>query len=1261
MSSQSRAAAQTYDLPAEEGADSRAQGHGAAAGGARGNAFRKDRLKQDAPAEDPAAAFGAATEGAGGEVPFREEMEALFGEDFEAVQAFFDQGGNLDELGADAAAVGDRIAFAEGNPDRELVAHELAHVLQARNGGGGLSASAPASSAVAQRSSGAEVEARQAGSAVAAGRPAPAIQATASGIHLSESEGGGTAESSEPGTKKVTLPTFKFAGGTLTGAEGSVDETLFEKSAGKEVAEKQGWPIAGVPGLMANLEAGLSTEAKAEGSIAAGWAWDKEGQNASLSGSFSIGGGVSAAGFIGIGASMDAAYIQEVGVGLRGSLELSGGISGGKGFQTTFKAGEDPSLEVNALEAQLGGALTLTGTLRAYAEGIWDDVYEWDFASVDIATWEGASLKVGFSVQGASAPIANVEFSQAGRFEWHLPELSKDQATLVVDGKEVQLPENATPEEVALGREVAIDRPKGSEDWEVGVDRPGQTQENQDRAERNETAATQFEAEWDRNIARRLRARGATDLAATKDQYRLWWVDFKQDEPGVKARAIQLGDDAVVAGRTAAWPGWWKSMEPKVVAGLTQRGRADRLETVKDFYFEWYVGEGSKAEEPRDMWEAPKAIPQDWVPDPNGPVNLDRPDKQPVFVKDDQVSKKEAGPAPQDWQGREVASVASEQVTSDDPGHIYHLLDDGQVVATSKPVLIDPKTAESVRKAKGHTTKQEDATMAEHKADLDAITAYGVDAESASYVRMRWSDFTGATQEADPGALLARARIASALARGMVFTMGDELARRHKAGDAAGKTEMEGAFRQLGKDLWQGWVAACGSGDGFHPGEKAWGETRSAPKDYDGLVGWMGTCTSAVIDYGYTKLGGTPPGLSDKDRALHQTTLTRHQIVEILAHEVAYGAKLGPKAKEFGLGEQYHIVAKGDVSETGFSCIYAIPKGTNEAGKAAGYPPVIAFRGTAGWLGVKSDLDPNGETGDSQFEDVKANVLDMLSAPIAGAAIFTGHSLGGCLAQAAAAFFKPKSMAIAEVVTFNAPGIPKTLVDQYERSKRKGGETEVTHYTRAEDAVSRAGQAALPGTHVRLQTNDLASKGQAVEAHTKWMFKDNRDGSVGLDADDETITVGRHQDDRDRSAVDKARRRLGKLAFRIEKTLPIEIPDDFSSWSVGTVDWPKVLLAAGVSIVSPKAAAAWVADYLAGVASDVNDVLKEVRHFKDQSLKATLTGLLQTQLGKVQTAMNKGIRYLPGVTAIFINFSGKGVTIKVQKSDFGQAVSDLIN
>ncbi len=73
------------------------------------------------------------------QVPYRPEMEDLFGEDFADVRAVVgtpEAQVALDLLGADAAVEGDLLLVREAAPDREVVAHELAHVAQGRQGTG---------------------------------------------------------------------------------------------------------------------------------------------------------------------------------------------------------------------------------------------------------------------------------------------------------------------------------------------------------------------------------------------------------------------------------------------------------------------------------------------------------------------------------------------------------------------------------------------------------------------------------------------------------------------------------------------------------------------------------------------------------------------------------------------------------------------------------------------------------------------------------------------------------------------------------------------------------------------------------------------------------------------------------------------------------------------------------------------------------------------------------------------------------------------
>ena len=86
-------------------------------------------------------------------LPHREHAEQMFGESFAGVQAH--TGADLSSLGAQAAAKGETVAFEDKNPSRELVAHEMTHVVQQRKAGGAQGKD------VASEHSGAEREAEE--------------------------------------------------------------------------------------------------------------------------------------------------------------------------------------------------------------------------------------------------------------------------------------------------------------------------------------------------------------------------------------------------------------------------------------------------------------------------------------------------------------------------------------------------------------------------------------------------------------------------------------------------------------------------------------------------------------------------------------------------------------------------------------------------------------------------------------------------------------------------------------------------------------------------------------------------------------------------------------------------------------------------------------------------------------------------------------------------------------------------------------------
>jgi hypothetical protein len=74
------------------------------------------------------------TQGTAIELPYRSEMERRFGRSFDHVRAHVDANATA-AMGARAYTLGGRdIVFATATPDRELVAHELTHVVQQREG-----------------------------------------------------------------------------------------------------------------------------------------------------------------------------------------------------------------------------------------------------------------------------------------------------------------------------------------------------------------------------------------------------------------------------------------------------------------------------------------------------------------------------------------------------------------------------------------------------------------------------------------------------------------------------------------------------------------------------------------------------------------------------------------------------------------------------------------------------------------------------------------------------------------------------------------------------------------------------------------------------------------------------------------------------------------------------------------------------------------------------------------------------------------------
>src|SRR6185295_2654096 len=103
-----------------------------------------DRCTEPTRSAAPRAPRGAASDGAAGsdsisevfarsstgsgELPYRAEMERAVGQDFSGVRVQTGRAHELSQIQARAAASGEGVVFADAQPDRHTVAHELAHV-----------------------------------------------------------------------------------------------------------------------------------------------------------------------------------------------------------------------------------------------------------------------------------------------------------------------------------------------------------------------------------------------------------------------------------------------------------------------------------------------------------------------------------------------------------------------------------------------------------------------------------------------------------------------------------------------------------------------------------------------------------------------------------------------------------------------------------------------------------------------------------------------------------------------------------------------------------------------------------------------------------------------------------------------------------------------------------------------------------------------------------------------------------------------------
>lgn len=181
-------------------------------------------------------------------------------------------------------------------------------------------------------------------------------------------------------------------------------------------------------------------------------------------------------------------------------------------------------------------------------------------------------------------------------------------------------------------------------------------------------------------------------------------------------------------------------------------------------------------------------------------------------------------------------------------------------------------------------------------------------------------------------------------------------------------------------------------------------------------------------------------------------------------------------------------------NETGLQAVRLDPRDPD-----SGLGSVVGFRGTEPIATHQSTLtNPTGllddvatdmarDIGSTQYEPNQERIRALIAGGT-GPITLTGHSLGGALAQHAAA--DSTDLGVANVVGFQAPGIDRASAEAFDAANADG-RIGVRFHEHNNDVVHRAGEQKLGGTHFSYtDTNDP----NFVSAHTGYFMYDGVNG-----------------------------------------------------------------------------------------------------------------------------------------------------------------------
>jgi len=205
-----------------------------------------------------------------------------------------------------------------------------------------------------------------------------------------------------------------------------------------------------------------------------------------------------------------------------------------------------------------------------------------------------------------------------------------------------------------------------------------------------------------------------------------------------------------------------------------------------------------------------------------------------------------------------------------------------------------------------------------------------------------------------------------------------------------------------------------------------------------------------------------------------------------------------------------------------------------------GKAPIVAFRGTVPTKvqTIIADLDPTG-IGMYQFNPNRALIEGQIQAASAhGKIISSGHSLGGALAQIAAATFPD---AVGRIVTFQAPGVSREMAQRLVNHNEQHPDEAIdsSHHRVKGDLVPMGGQALTPGTihnhemggGSMLSRNPL-SKHVSMPLAQEEMAQGNEVPIHGDSQMTHTGDVSTEQDNAEKSQlIEMARTGLGHLVY----------------------------------------------------------------------------------------------------------------------------------